>query len=288
MKCIVGTKIGMTQVFTIEGKRIPVTIIHCEPNQIVAVHSKQKQNVDGVQVGYQTIDEKKLSKPALGVFKKNNITPKRHLFTLTNIAGKVGDFIKVNTFTKGEFVDVQGTTKGRGTTGAIKLWNFKIGPLSHGAGYLHRFQGSVAFGRGGSAPQRVPKGKKMAARYGHEIVTIQSLIIVDVLEKYDVILIYGAIPGPKGSIVFISSSLKKPNKKVEYTIISKEIQEEILKQNESLENKEALHAANLEAEEKAKKEAEAEEARKQAEALAREKEKQAAEKAANKDKEEKK
>jgi large subunit ribosomal protein L3 len=128
----------------------------------------------------------------------------------------------------------------------------------------------------------------MAARYGHEIVTIQSLIIVDVLEKYDVILIYGAIPGPKGSIVFISSSLKKPNKKVEYTIISKEIQEEILKQNESLENKEALHAANLEAEEKAKKEAEAEEARKQAEALAREKEKQAAEKAANKDKEEKK
>jgi large subunit ribosomal protein L3 len=137
----------------------------------------------------------------------------------------------------------------------------------------------VAFGRGGSAPQRVPKGKKMAGHYGHETCTIQNLIVLDVIPNRDLMLILGAIPGNAGSVVTIKSSMKNIDKKKEFTIITKEIQEEILRQNENLEDKEALHAANEAAEAIAKKEAEAEEARKAAEAVAREKEKQAAEKA---------
>jgi large subunit ribosomal protein L3 len=120
----------------------------------------------------------------------------------------------------------------------------------------------------------------MAGQYGHEVRTIQNLIIIDVLEKRNLILILGAIPGPAGSVVQIKSSVKKPNAKKEFVIITKEIQEEILKQNENLENKEALHAANEAAEATAKKEAEAEEAKKAAEAIARAKQKEAAEKSA--------
>jgi NADH dehydrogenase/NADH:ubiquinone oxidoreductase subunit G len=120
----------------------------------------------------------------------------------------------------------------------------------------------------------------MAGQYGHETRTVQNLIIIDVMDKRDLILILGAIPGPAGSVVTIKSSYKKADKKKEFVIITKEIQEEILKQNENLENKEALHAANEAAEAAAKKEAEAEEARKTAEAVARTKEKEAAEKAA--------
>lgn len=145
---------------------------------------------------------------------------------------------------------------------------------------MHRYQGSVAFGRGGSAPQRVPKGKKMAGQYGHETRTIQNLVVIDVMPNRDLLLVLGAIPGPAGSVVTIKSSAKKINQKKEFVIITKEIQEEILKQNENLENKEALHAANEAAEAAAKKEAEAEEARKAAEAVVREKEKEAAEKKA--------
>jgi large subunit ribosomal protein L3 len=145
---------------------------------------------------------------------------------------------------------------------------------------VHRYQGSVAFGRGGSAPQRVPKGKKMSGQYGHEVRTIQNLVVLDVIANRNLLLVLGAIPGPAGSVVTIKSANKKVDRKKEFVIITKEIQEEILKQNENLENKEALHAANEAAEAAAKKEAEAEEARRAAEAIAREKEKELAEKAA--------
>ncbi|MDR0739480.1 MAG: 50S ribosomal protein L3 [Mycoplasmataceae bacterium] len=281
MKYILGTKIGMVQLFDTNGKQLPTTIIHCEPNKVLEVKSTTKHGHNGVKVGYLTTNEKKLNKVKLGIFTKANSSAKQYIATFSNVTGyNVGDEIKVSTFTKGEYVDVQGVTKGHGFTGAIKRWNFKIGPLSHGAGYVHRYQGSVAFGRGGSAPQRVPKGKKMAGQYGHEVRTIQNLIIIDVLEKRNLILILGAIPGPAGSVVQIKSSVKKPNAKKEFVIITKEIQEEILKQNENLENKEALHAANEAAEATAKKEAEAEEAKKAAEAIARAKQKEAAEKSA--------
>lgn len=148
--------------------------------------------------------------------------------------------------------------------------------MSHGSGYLHRYQGSVAFGRGGSQGQRVPKGKKMAGHYGHEIVTIENLLILDLIPKHNIILILGAIPGPKNGIVIIKSSVKKPNGKKEYTIISKEIKEDILKANEALEDKEAVFEANKEAAAAEKKKEEEEEAKKAAAAAIAKKEKEAA------------
>jgi large subunit ribosomal protein L3 len=133
----------------------------------------------------------------------------------------------------------------------------------------------VAFGRGGSAPQRVPKGKKMSGHYGHELVTIQNLVVVDTILKRNLILILGAIPGPVGCVVTIKTSKKMKGKKFEYQIITKELQEEILKQNENLEDKEALHAANETAQKEEEAAAKAEEAKKAAEAAAKAKAKEA-------------
>ena len=248
MRYIIGRKLGMVQVFGIDGKLFPTTVVQCEDNKVI-----NKKN-NSITVGFQEINENKLNKPQKGYFKKLGIKPYKLIAEFSNIDSSINanDVININTFKKGEYVDIQGITKGRGYTGAIVRWNFKVGPMSHGSGYLHRFQGSVAFGRGGSQGQRVPKGKKMAGHYGHETVTIENLLILDLIPKYNVILILGAIPGPKNGIVIIKSSIKKPNDKKEYTIISKEIKEDILKANEALEDKEAVFEANkAEAAEKA-------------------------------------
>lgn len=284
MKCIMGTKIGMMQLFDTTGKRLPTTIIHCEPNKVLEVKTKQKHKHEGIKVGYLTIKENKINNAHKGIFKKTGSDPKRYIRTFNNVNGyNVGDEIKVDTFTKGQYVDVQGISKGHGFTGAIRRWNYKIGPKSHGAGFPHRYQGSIAFGRGGSQGQRVVKGKKMAGHWGHETTTTQNLVVLDIIPKRNVILVLGSIPGPEGSMILIKTSIKHPNDKKEFNIVTKEIQEEILKQNEALENKEALHAANEAAEAQAKKEAEAEEAKKAAEALAKEKAKEAVEKQVKKE-----
>ena len=268
MRYIIGRKLGMVQVFGIDGKLFPTTVVQCEDNKVI-----NKKN-NSITVGFQEINENKLNKPQKGYFKKLGIKPYKLIAEFSNIDSSINanDVININTFKKGEYVDIQGITKGRGYTGAIVRWNFKVGPMSHGSGYLHRFQGSVAFGRGGSQGQRVPKGKKMAGHYGHETVTIENLLILDLIPKYNVILILGAIPGPKNGIVIIKSSIKKPNDKKEYTIISKEIKEDILKANEALEDKEAVFEANKEAEAAEKKKEEAEAAEKAAAAAKKEKE----------------
>lgn len=270
MRYIIGKKLGMVQVFAVDGKLFPATVVQCEDNKVINKKNNQ------ITIGFQEIDEKKLNKPQKGYFKKLGVKPYKIIAEFANAEAsiKANDIININTFKKGEYVDVQGITKGRGYTGAIVRWNFKIGPMSHGAGYVHRYQGSISFGRGGSQGQRVPKGKKMAGHYGHEVVTTENLLILDLIPKNNVILILGAIPGPKNGIVMIKSSVKKPNDKKEYTIISKEIKEDILKANEALENKEAVFEANKEAEEaEKKKEAAA------AAAASAKKEKEAAEKA---------
>ena len=268
MRYIIGRKLGMVQVFGIDGKLFPTTVVQCEVNKVI-----NKKN-NSITVGFQEINENKLNKPQKGYFKKLGIKPYKLIAEFSNIDSSINanDVININTFKKGEYVDIQGITKGSGYTGAIVRWNFKVGPMSHGSGYLHRFQGSVAFGRGGSQGQRVPKGKKMAGHYGHETVTIENLLILDLIPKYNVILILGAIPGPKNGIVIIKSSIKKPNDKKEYTIISKEIKEDILKANEALEDKEAVFEANKEAEAAEKKKEEAEAAEKAAAAAKKEKE----------------
>ena len=183
MNCILGKKVGMLQLFDLNGNLYPVTIIHCEPNKVIKVKTKAKDGLDAIQVAFDTIEEKKLNRCQKGIFKKNNYDKfYKYLREFSGVSGyTVGQEIKVDQcFKPGEFVDVQGKTKGHGFTGAIKRWNFKIGPLSHGAGYPHRYQGSIAFGRGGSQAQRVKKGQKMSGHYGCEKVTIQNLLVLAV------------------------------------------------------------------------------------------------------------
>ena len=249
MKYIIGRKIGMTSVFDEHGNVIAASVVQCEPNLVLDAKDKR------IKVGYDQIDEKKLNKPELGYFKKLGVKPYRHIIELDGLDKeyKKGDLIKVDAFEKGELVDVQGITRGHGFTGAIKRWNFKCGPKSHGAGYPHRYQGSIAFGHGGSHGQRVPKGKKMSGQYGHETVTTENLLVCEPIPKWNILLIQGAIPGPKDQLLIIKSSVKKPNTKVNVVIISKEIKEDILRENEQLEDKKALHEANIAAEEAEKK-----------------------------------
>lgn len=269
MRYLIGKKVGMTQLFDTNGKVIPVTVIHAEPNKVVSVR-KAKDNQNYVQVGYETVNEKKLNKAQLGVFKKAKVEPKKYLRQFTTSQNyNVGDEIKVSIFKAGEYVDVQGTTKGHGFTGAIFRWNFKVGPLGHGAGYPHRYQGSVAFGRGGSQAQRVPKGKKMSGHYGCETNTTSNLTIVDVLPDRNLILVMGTISGTEGSLVIIKEAVKKIGKTNKFTMITKANKAKILRENEALEDKEALYEANQAAEEAAAKQEAEEQAQKEAEAKAK-------------------
>lgn len=221
MKGILGTKIGMTQIFEKNGRLIPVTIVHVEENQIISIKTKDKDGYDATLLGYKKIDLNKLNSPKKGLFKKTNTEARKILREIRNMTGyQVGQILKAHdVFSVGQCVDIQGTTKGHGFTGAIKRWNFKVGSLGHGAGYPHRFQGSVQTGRGGSQAQRVFKGKKMSGHYGHEICTIQNLSIVGFKPEDNLVLISGSIPGPNGELVKITISKKHPNKQVVYDLV---------------------------------------------------------------------
>lgn len=222
MKGILGKKIGMTQVFEKNGRLIPVTVVHVEPNQVIGVKTKEKDGYDSTVIGFQNVDSKKLNSSKKGFFKKTNTEPKKTIREIRNMHGyEVGNILKVNElFVKGQCVDVQGITKGHGFTGAIKRWNFKIGPLGHGAGYPHRFQGSVQTGRGGSQAQRVFKGKKMSGHYGHDTCTVQNLSIVNFIESDNLVLIRGAIPGNNGTTILIRLSKKHPDKVFNYDLLT--------------------------------------------------------------------
>lgn len=222
MKALLGTKVGMTQVFTTHGKKIPVTVVYVEPNQVLAVKSKDKDGYTAVQVGYHTVDEKKLNKPENGTFKKAGSEPKRFIRELRDVEGyEQGQTIDCSVFETGQLVDVQGISKGHGFTGSIKRHNFRIGSQGHGAGYPHRYIGSIANGRGGSQAQRVFKGKKMPGHYGHETVTTKNLLVVSVNKDDNILLIQGAIPGPKGGLLKIKTSVNKPNKKVDIEMLNR-------------------------------------------------------------------
>lgn len=209
MKKILGQKIGMISSFQKNGKMIPVTIISAEPNVVIEVKTKEKNNYDATKIGYLKVEEKKLNKSELGIYKKTKTEPRKYIREFRNVVGyNVGDEIKVSDFNIGDHIDAQAYTKGHGFTGAIKRWNFKCGPKSHGAGFPHRYQGSISFGRGGSQGQRVMKGKKMSGHYGVELVTIANLEIVDIDLENNLVLVKGSIPGPKGSLVLISSTKK--------------------------------------------------------------------------------
>lgn len=207
-KGIIGKKIGMTQIFDENGKVIPVTVVEAGPCVITQKKTMENDGYEAVQVGFGDVKVGKLNKPMKGHFAKNDVAPKRTLkeFRLEDCAAvNVGDIIKADTFEVGEIVDVKGTSKGHGTAGAIKRWNFSRLRESHGTGPNARHQGSLG---ACSSPSRVFKGRKMAGHYGHEKVTIQNLTVAKVDAENNLIAIKGAIPGPKGGIVVIADAVK--------------------------------------------------------------------------------
>jgi large subunit ribosomal protein L3 len=207
-KGIIGKKIGMTQIFDENGKVIPVTVVEAGPCVITQKKTIENDGYEAVQVGFGDVKVGKLNKPMKGHFAKNDVAPKRTLkeFRLEDCsAANVGDIIKADTFAVGEIVDVKGTSKGHGTAGAIKRWNFSRLRETHGTGPNARHQGSLG---ACSSPSRVFKGRKMAGHYGHESVTIQNLTVAKVDAENNLIAIKGAIPGPKGGIVVIADAVK--------------------------------------------------------------------------------
>ena len=207
-KAIIGRKVGMTQLFTPEGKVIPVTVVEAGPCPVVQIKTIEKDGYCAVKLGFDETSEKRLSKPELGQFKKAGVAPQKVLreFRVENAASyEVGKTVTAETFKAGDHVDVVGTSKGHGFSGVIKRWNQRRLKETHGVGPVHREVGSMG---ANSTPSRVFKQKHMPGQYGHERVTVQNLEVVRVDAARGALLIKGAIPGPKGSIVTVCDSVK--------------------------------------------------------------------------------
>ena len=205
-KALLGKKLGMTQIFNKDGKVVPVTVIEAGPCTVVQVKTKDADGYDAIQLGFGNVKAKKVTKPAQGHFKKANVEPKKHLreFRLEEISYNVGDELKADVFTAGEFVDITGTTKGKGFQGVIKRHGQSRGPMGHGSMY-HRRPGSMG---PTSTPGRVFKGKKLPGHMGRTTVTIQNLDVVRVDMDKNVLLVKGSVPGPKGAILKIKAAVK--------------------------------------------------------------------------------
>jgi large subunit ribosomal protein L3 len=205
---ILGTKLGMTQIFDLEsGMAIPVTVVQAGPCIITQVKTKETDGYNSIQVGYKETKEKALNRPKLGHLKKSGAAPLRHLkeYRLDNPNQyQLGEAIKADLFNVGDFVDVAGTTMGRGFAGHQKRHNFKRGPMSHGS-KSHRIPGSIG---AGTTPGRVYPGKRMAGRYGGTQVTIRKLTVVKIDTELNIILIKGAVPGKPGTLLDITPATK--------------------------------------------------------------------------------
>ena len=208
-KGLIGKKIGMTQLFDESGKVIPVTVVEAGPCTVVQKKTVENDGYAAVQVGFGDVKVQRVNKPMAGHFKKADVAPKKVLkeFRLEDTESvNVGDVLKADVFAAGDRVDVVGTSKGKGTAGAIKRWNFSRLKESHGTGPVARHAGSLG---ACSDPSRVYKGKKLAGHLGAERVTIQNLDVVKVDAENNLIAIKGAIPGPKKGIVMVVNSVKK-------------------------------------------------------------------------------
>ncbi len=208
-KGLIGKKLGMTQIFDENGNLIPVTVVEAGPCPVVQKKTIENDGYAAVQVGFGDQKLQRVNKPMKGHFAKGDVAPKKVLkeFRLDDIdALNVGDILKADVFAVGDIVDVVGKSKGKGTAGAIKRWNFSRLKESHGTGPVARHAGSLG---ACSDPSRVYKGKKLAGHLGAERVTIQNLSVVKVDAENNLIAIKGAIPGPKGGIVVIADSVKK-------------------------------------------------------------------------------
>ena len=207
-KGLIGKKIGMTQIFDEAGNAVPVTVVEAGPCVVTQKKTTENDGYEAVQVGFGDVKVARVNKPMKGHFDKANVAPKKTLkeFRLDDISSiNVGDILKADVFAAGDVVDVKGTSKGHGTSGAIKRWNFSRLRMTHGTGPNHRHAGSLG---ACSSPSRVFKGKKMAGHYGHETVTVQNLKIAKIDAENNLIAIKGAIPGPKGGIVVIADAVK--------------------------------------------------------------------------------
>ena len=207
MKTLIGKKVGMTQIFDEKGKVIPVTVIEAGPCVIAQVKSVETDGYNAIQLGFGDVKESRLNKPEKGHFAKANIAPKKHLreFRVDSVEGvTVGTELTVNVFAEGDRLDIQGTSKGKGFQGVIKRHGQHRGPMGHGSMY-HRRPGSMG---PTSTPGRVFKGKKLPGHMGKVTVTIQNLDVVKVDTDKNVVLVKGSVPGPKGAILKLKTSVK--------------------------------------------------------------------------------
>ena len=237
MKGILGRKVGMTEVFTKDGKVVPVTVISVEPNVVTQVKTVETDGYNAIQLGVTDKKEKHATKAELGHVKKAGVTPKRFLKEIRvedTTSYTLGSEVKADTFEIGEKVDVTGTSKGKGFAGVIKRHNQSRGPETHGSRY-HRRPGSM----GTMRPMRVLKGKKLAGHMGNETVTIQNLEIIDINLNDNYILVSGNVPGPKKSLVLIKSAVKggsvTPKNLVSYeteTVVDEVVEETVEQNNE--------------------------------------------------------
>ncbi|MEU4739948.1 50S ribosomal protein L3 [Actinosynnema sp. NPDC023658] len=208
VKGLLGTKLGMTQVFDENNRIVPVTVVKAEPNVVTQVRTQEIDGYSAVQLAFGAIDPRKVNKPVAGHYAKAGVTPRRHLAELrTTDASEytVGQEITAEVFEAGVVVDVVGTSKGKGTAGVMKRHGFKGLGASHGTQRKHRSPGSIG---GCATPGRVFKGLRMAGRMGHVRVTTQNLKVHRVDAESGLLLIKGAVPGPKGGTVFIKTAAK--------------------------------------------------------------------------------
>ena len=207
-RAIIGKKVGMTQIFDATGKVIPVTVVEAGPCTVTQMKTVEKDGYASIQLGYADISDKKLTKPMKGHFAKAGVSAKKYLkeFRIEDCSQyNVGDIVLADLFKEGDKVDVVGTSKGKGYAGVVKRWNARMQQHTHGVGPVHRSVGSMG---ANTDPSRVMPGKKMAGHLGAEQVTVQNLQIVKVDAESNMIAVKGAIPGPKGGVVYIKNTVK--------------------------------------------------------------------------------
>lgn len=207
-KAILGRKLGMTQIFDETGLMIPVTVVEAGPMTVVRKKTVERDGYNAAVVAFEDIREDKLNKPEMGTFKKAGVPAKRIIKELRLSdcdKFEVGSDIKCDIFSDGEMVDVSGVSKGHGFSGAIKRWNQHRLKMSHGTGPVHRERGSTG---ANSTPSKVIKGLHMAGQFGHDNVTVQNLKVVKVDVARNVLLIRGAVPGPKGGLITVRDAVK--------------------------------------------------------------------------------
>ena len=208
-KAIIGKKIGMTQIFDEAGRVVPVTLIQAGPCTVVQKKTAEKDGYESVQLGFDTVAERKLTKPEIGHQKKAGLTELKKVlkeFTFNDCSKyEVGDELTANVFAPGDFVDVTGTSKGHGFQGVVKRHGAAVKRNTHGGGPVHRHQGSLG---AGTTPGHIAKGRDGAGQMGNVQITVQNLDVVQVDEELGLIAVRGAIPGPKGGVVFVKSTVK--------------------------------------------------------------------------------